>query len=238
MRWLRIELMWAMALLVPTVAAAQGPVCSAPLTLQQPHPELPSVDEPSRVVPIGGYTLAITWSPQYCRTHPAVRQSAFECTGPGFGFTLHGLWPDGVGAVWPQYCKPAPILPPALLRKTLCSTPSEQLIQHEWAKHGTCMAGPAGDYFGKSTRLYRSLRYPNMAALSGAPLTVGQFKAAFAAANPAIPADAIRVTLTRDQWLDELWLCLDRRFHYTRCRAGTGGAPDEKRLQIWRRAAA
>ena len=117
----------------------------------------------------------------------------------------------------------------------MCSTPSEQLIQHEWAKHGTCMAESPSHYFAKSTRLYRALRYPDMAALSSGPLTVGRFKAAFATANPAIPADAVRVTLSRDGWLDEIWLCLDRRFRYTRCRAGTGGAPDAARFQIWRK---
>jgi ribonuclease T2 len=223
------------AVLAPGVAAAQGPVCSPPATLQPPHPELPSATEPSRVLPIGGYTLAITWSPQFCRNHGGEPANAFECAGPGrFGFTLHGLWPDGVGAVWPQYCKATPILPPALIGKTLCSTPSEQLIQHEWAKHGTCMAGSPSDYFGKSTRLYRALRYPDMAALSREPLTVGRLKAAFAAANPAIPADAVRVTLNRDQWLDEIWLCLDLHLRYARCRPQSGGAPDAATVQIWR----
>jgi ribonuclease T2 len=235
MRRLMIVLALLIALVAPGVAAAQGPVCSPPLTLQHPHPELPSATEPSRVLPIGGYTLAITWSPQYCRTHGGEPANAFECAGAArFGFTLHGLWPDGVGAVWPQYCKATPILPPALIRHTLCSTPSEQLIQHEWAKHGTCMAGSASDYFGQSTRLYRALRFPDMAALSRGPLTVGRFKAAFAAANPANSVDAIRVTLDRDQWLQEIWLCLDLKMRYTRCRPGTGGAPDTALVQIWR----
>jgi ribonuclease T2 len=187
------------------------------------------------MLPIGGYTLAITWSPQFCRSHGGVPENAYECAGAArFGFTLHGLWPDGVGAVWPQYCKPTPILPPALIRKTLCSTPSEQLIQHEWAKHGTCMSAAPSDYFGQSTRLYRALRFPDVAALSRGPLTVGGFKAAFAAANPAIPADAVRVTLNHQQWLDEVWLCLDLKLRYVRCRAGSGGAADSATVQIWR----
>lgn len=235
MRRLSIVLGFLIAPLAPGTSMAQAPVCQPPLTLQRPHPELPSATEPSRILPVGGYTLAITWSPQYCRSHGRDPEAAFECAGAAhFGFTLHGLWPDGVGAEWPQYCKATPILPPALLRQTLCSTPSEQLIQHEWAKHGTCMPGAPTQYFGKSTKLYRALRYPDTAALSRAPLTVGGFKAAFAAANPEIPVDAVRVTLTRTQWLDEIWLCLDRQLRYTRCRPGTGGAPDAARVQIWR----
>jgi ribonuclease T2 len=234
----RLRILWAllMVMLAPGTALAQGPECRPPLSLQAPHPELPSAAEPSRLLPIGGYTLAITWIPQFCRSHGADPHNAFECAGATrFGFALHGLWPDGFGAEWPQYCTSTPILPPALIGRTMCSTPSEQLIQHEWAKHGTCMAESPSRYFAKSTRLYRALRYPDMAALSSGQLTVGRFKAAFAAANPAVPADAIRVTLTRDHWLDEIWLCLDRRFHYTRCRAGTGGAPDAAQFQIWRK---
>ena len=231
----RIMIMVALLIAAVSPGMAQGPVCHPPFALQQPHPELPTATEPSRVLPIGGYTLAITWSPQYCHTHGGERENVFECAGSThFGFTLHGLWPDGVGAIWPQYCKSTPILPPELIRKTICSTPSEQLIQHEWAKHGTCMSGSASDYFEQSTRLYRKLRYPDMAALSREPLTVGRFKAAFAAANRGLPADAIRVTLNRDQWLDELWLCLDLQLRYTRCRPGSGGAPDAARVQIWR----
>jgi ribonuclease T2 len=232
----RLSIFVAVVAAVPAQAmAAQGPVCTPPLTLQQPHPELPTATEPSRILPMGGYTLAISWSPQYCRAHGREPGNAFECGGAArFGFTLHGLWPDGVGAVWPQYCKSTPILPPALIRRTMCSTPSEQLIQHEWAKHGTCTAGSPSQYFRKSTRFYRSVRYPDMAALVREPLTVGGFKAAFAAANRAIPADAVRVTLSRDGWLDEIWLCLDRQLHYARCRPGSGGAPDAARVQVWR----
>ena len=66
----------------------------------------------------------------------------------------------------------------------MCATPSAQLIQHEWAKHGTCTGLNPADYFGKSGGLYARLRYPDMNALSRGPLTVGQFTAAFAAANP------------------------------------------------------
>ena len=115
----------------------------------------------------------------------------------------------------------------------LCSTPSAQLIQHEWAKHGTCMGTTPAAYFARSSAMYAKLRYPDMDALSRRPLTVGQFAAAFARSNPGIPASAIRVT-AKGGWLDELWLCLDRRFAYERCKANTGGLPGNARLKIWR----
>ncbi len=223
------------AALLPGAAHAQAQMCIAPSKVERPLPDLPSAKEPQRILPIGSYTLALTWAPGFCRAHGDEPGKAFQCGGENrFGFTLHGLWPDGRGKLWPQYCKATPILPPALIRKTMCATPSEQLIQHEWAKHGTCMRTTPEAYFQRSTSMYRAIRYPDMEALSQGALTVGAFKQAFAAKNRAIPANAIRVTTTREGWLDELWLCLDTRFRYRRCEAGTGGAADDAALKIWR----
>lgn len=223
------------AALLPGAAWAQAQMCVVPGKVERPRPDLPSAKEPQRILPIGSYTLALTWSPGYCRAHGDEPGRAFQCGSDNrFGFTLHGLWPDGRGKLWPQYCQRTDILPPALIAKTMCATPSAQLIQHEWAKHGTCMKTTPQAYFQRSTTLYAAIRYPDMDALSRGDLTVGAFKQAFAAKNRAIPASAIRVTTTRDGWLDELWLCLDTRFRYRRCEAGTGGAPDDAALKIWR----
>jgi ribonuclease T2 len=73
-----------------------------------------------------------------------------------------------------------------------------------------------------------------MDALSRAAVTVGGFTAAMAKANPGLPANAIRVTANRQGWLDELWICLDKRFAYERCRPGSGGLPATAALKIWR----
>lgn len=227
--------MAAAVALAPGAALAQAQMCVVPSKVDRPLPELPSAREPQRILPIGSYTLALTWAPGFCRAHGDEPRNAFRCDGSNrFGFTLHGLWPDGYGKQWPQYCARTDILPATLIRKTMCATPSEQLIQHEWAKHGTCMKTTPDAYFARSTGLYAALRYPDMDALSRQPLTVGEFKRAFARANRAVPASAIRVTTTRDGWLDELWLCLDKRYRYERCKAGTGGAPDDSALKIWR----
>jgi ribonuclease T2 len=157
-----------------------------------------------------------------------------QCGSNRFGFTLHGLWPDGPGMDWPQYCRAVPILSESTIRANLCATPSAQLLQHEYAKHGSCMVGSADDYFRRSTRLYAAIRYPDMDLLSHRRgLTVGSFSTAFARANPGINAGAVRVTTTKDGWLDEIWLCLDTRFRYERC-TQSGGARPGRPLRIWR----
>lgn len=227
-------LLRAVSLLVlasPTVAWAQVSDCTPPAVSPRVHPELPSDEQPARRVPIGGYTLAITWVPHFCRNAGDRPDARFECgasAGGRFGFVLHGLWPDGIGAVWPQYCTTTPLLPPRVIRGAMCATPSAQLLQHEWAKHGTCMAGydPAR-YFGLSTGLYAKLRFPDMTALGAGPLTAGDLAQAMAKANPGLRADGMRITTDRQGWLDEIWICLDRAFAYARCPATQGGvAPD------------
>ena len=220
----------------PAAALAQVGDCAPPANPPRIHPELPSADQPARRLPIGGYTLAISWAPRFCRDSGDKPASRFECDGRGrFGFVLHGLWPDGVGPVWPQYCAATPLLPPAVVRGAMCATPSAQLLQHEWAKHGTCMAGydPAR-YFALSTGLYRKLRFPDMDALSRQPLTAGGVAEAIATANPGLRADQMRVTTDRQGWLDEVWLCLDKAFAFTRCAAHSGGVSADTKVRIWR----
>jgi len=226
----------AVALLVPGMVQAQAYSCAVPSGIQPVRPDLPSAEQPARDIPIGSYTLAISWTPQYCRDNADRPAARLQCgSGNRFGFTLHGLWPDGVGKTWPQYCRAAGIVPQPVIRAHLCATPSAQLMQHEWAKHGTCMPGyrPA-KFFAQSGALYAKLRYPDMDALSRAPLTAGRFAAAMARANPGLGATMMRITADKQGWLDEVWICLDRRFRYRRCPVHQGGLNPSAPLQIWR----
>ena len=235
-RWQNAVMALAGAALLPGVALAQARSCAVPAQIAPPRPDLPSASQPARRLPTASYTLAISWSPEYCRSRKTDARDAFQCAGtrPKFGFTLHGLWPDGAGKDWPQYCAPATLLPAAVLRGNLCATPSAQLLQHEWAKHGTCMTNRPADYFTRSTALYRGLRYPDMAALSRRPLTAGGFAQAFAAANPGMRPNMMRVTAGRNGWLDEVWLCLSTRFRPQPCPAHQGGLAPGAPLRIWR----
>ncbi len=226
-----------LALTLPGAAGAQAYSCAVPDRIEPVHADLPSARQPRRVVPIGSYTLAISWSPQFCRAGADSRPpSGFQCDqGNRFGFTLHGLWPDGRDKEWPQYCRSTGILPARVVRPHMCATPSAQLMQHEWAKHGTCMTGysPA-QYFARSNALYGKLRYPDMEALSRRPLTAGALAAAIAGANPGLTPQMMRITADRQGWLDEVWLCLDTRFRYQPCPAHQGGLSASAPVKIWR----
>jgi len=212
--------------LIPFIAAALSTVAVAqmqgdppPSNLPSPHIELPG-KQPVRVVPVTSYTLALIWTPQHC-FHAVGGAESFECDrNTGTRFVLHGLWPDGEGKTWPQWCGPADILPRKVIAEHYWATPSPQLIQHEWAKHGTCIAGATADsYFDQSNRLFYGLRFPDMRRMSAAPLTESQFAQAFAAANPGLEPDSIRLNLDKQGWLQEVWLCLDTSFRSMHCAA-------------------
>ena len=223
--------------LASSAAHAQALSCTVPATLDAPRPDTPSLQTPRRVLPTASYTLALSWVPQYCRENGDRAGAAIQCGGGNrFGFVLHGLWPDGPGKDWPQYCRPVELLSEATLRANLCATPSVQLLQHEYAKHGSCMAGSADDYFRRSTAMYRRLKFPAMGPLSRQRrLTAGALASAVARLNPGLPRTAVRVTTTREGWLDELWLCADLNFKFTRCDAGQGGGvAASSRVKIWR----
>lgn len=222
--------------LAPVAAGAQAYKCAVPGGIEAPRPDGPTPREPRRVLPIGGYTLALAWAPQQCRENGRAPGARFQCqSGNRFGFTLHGLWPDGRGRAWPQYCAPAAILDTATIRRNLCATPSAQLLQHEYAKHGTCMGVSPTRYFARATGLYARIRYPDMDALSRRRgLTAGQFAAAFARANRGITPAMMRITANRRGWLEELWLCLDTRFAHVACPAHQRGLSPNAPLTIWR----
>jgi len=197
--------------------AYAAPRCPIPADLPRPLFEEPSPEQPRRIEPIGGYTLALIWTPEHC-TRGVPGAESFVCAnGTVTGFALHGLWPDGRGKSWPQWCRAGTILPRRTIAAHYCATPSAQLMQHEWAKHGTCMNTNAESYFARSNRLFYRVRFPDMAALSRGALTDAGFARAFAAVNPGITPNMIRLNLDGEGWLREIWLCLDVRFRYRAC---------------------
>lgn len=229
MRW---RLLLAATALLPLAAHAEVPQCRLPP--QVAAPALPTPDGPRRVLPIAGYTLALSWSPEYCRTRGRDAGAAFQCGGKlgRFGFILHGLWPETAPGNWPQWCPAAP-LSAETVRRHLCMTPSPGLLAHEWAKHGACMASTPEAYFTSGASLLAAIRFPDMMRLSRRPgLTAGQLRDAFRSATPALPAAAIRVKANARGWLEEVRICYGKDLRPAACAEpeSEDGAP----IKIWR----
>lgn len=187
-------------------------------------------------MPVTGYTLALSWSPEFCKPREASRAHAFQCSGDAgsFGLVVHGLWPEG-GQGWPQWCEPQGNLTPADIRGAMCMMPSARLVARQWAKHGTCMAKRPATWLGVTRILWQSLQIPDYDALSREPgLTAGRIREVFLAENPGWRRDAIGVKLNERGWLEELRLCYAANFRPARCPAGRLGAKDDTPARIWR----
>ena len=211
--------------------AADGPNCAIPRDIRPAKSRPPPTHEVSKGVPTASYMLALTWSPEWCRTRANVPDAKVQCRDNRFGFVVHGLWPNGGGKAHPRYCGPAPALSVATVRANLCMTPSADLLQHEWAAHGTCGWSAPEPYFAKAAELWRAINAPSLASPSGRTVTAGDVRTAFTARNPHLRRDALFLKVGDGNRLQEVRICYDLRFKPARCARGVG-APDHVSIRI------
>jgi ribonuclease T2 len=212
--------------------ALAGPACAPPAALT-PAPALsPRDDEAVKGVTVAYYVLALNWTPEWCRSGGSgAAAGEMECARP-FGFTLHGLWPEGARPPYPRFCRPAGALDTATVRRMFCRTPSAVLLQHEWQAHGTCAAWATPmAYFDQASRLFDGLKIPRIEGLAPGRLDAGALRGAFVRSNPGLRGDEIFVQASRAGALTEVRICYDLTFQPTACPGGNG-APDHLRLDL------
>ena len=177
------------------------------------------------------YVLSMSWSPYHCALvapHKPERNRDQCGAGHHFGFVLHGLWPQSETGTHPRACvKPPPTVLDGVAQEVKDITPSDWLIGHEWAMHGTCDGTPPQDYFEKAEKAFRSIaipaafRTPNtMMSMTGHDLELQLMTA-----NPALGEDMIAVQEGTAKeggrgFFKEVFVCLDRNLAPRRCGKG------------------
>jgi ribonuclease T2 len=175
------------------------------------------------------YLLSLSWSPSYCLIDRADRA---QC-GKGYGFVLHGLWPQDLSGGHPESCAPAAPLSPAAAARGRTLFPSPKLVQHEWERHGSCSGMDAPAYFETADRALAAVKIPPVfdSPRAAQSMSAAQIRSRFRAANPALPDGALAITCRRDE-LAEVRVCLGKDLAPISCGRGVRSSCPDLALQI------
>jgi ribonuclease T2 len=154
------------------------------------------------------YVMALSWSPTYCELHPDEDE---QCAHKGYGFVLHGLWPQYENGGGPQQCATDAAPDRRTVARALAFMPSRALIQHEWRAHGACTGLAADAYFALADKAFGAIHAPPELAAPATPqrMTQATLRDAFRRANPALGEDMLSLHCSRGQ-LVEVRVCLDK----------------------------
>lgn len=163
------------------------------------------------------YLLTLSWSPTFCLTH----KDDAQCSGKGYGFVLHGLWPQYAKGGWPESCPPMVALSPAERTQGLTLFPTPKLLEHEWAKHGTCSGLGAKGYLDAADKAVGAVKIPEqLQPFSSTHYFQAQEIAnLFRQSNPGIAADGIAVICNGPE-LSEVRVCMGKDLGFGACGKG------------------
>ncbi|HEY6391382.1 MAG TPA: hypothetical protein VIX89_08900 [Bryobacteraceae bacterium] len=170
------------------------------------------------------YLLALSYAPDFCSEPQGVKDPR-ECgAGRHVGFVVHGLWPQGETARGPENCGKASPVSQSIIQLTLKYIPTESLMQHEWATHGTCSNLSVGDYFATVRKARDSVTIPKDLDQPSTKLQLSpaQIESKLAAANPSFPPTAFRTSCYPDTKLQEVRICFNKDLSPRPCTASAG----------------
>jgi ribonuclease T2 len=166
------------------------------------------------------YVMSLSWSPNWCLLEGDERGSPQCDEGTGFGWVLHGLWPqyeDG----WPQNCRTRFAEPTRGQTNAMADIMGTSgLAWYQWNKHGSCSGLSPADYYRLARLAYDQIVRPEvfMALDNAVELPASVVEEAFLRDNPDLRRDQITVTC-RSGLIQEARICLTRELEPRRCGA-------------------
>lgn len=197
---------FVLALLLPLTACK---------STQPSSPAGPAPSSQRAAVPTGSgfdyYLLNLSWSPEFCYSHPNAAECAAHHT-----FVLHGLWPQNFDGTYPENCSNAP--GPSDPASFSDIYPDAGLLQHEWKTHGTCSGLTADGFFTTARTAYRTVAIPQK--LEGLThqdsMSPNEIINLFIDANPAIPRESLAVSCGNN-YLTAVEVCFDKTLRPVQC---------------------
>jgi len=196
-------------------AALLAGFCTAASARHSHAPKAPKTQATSDAGHYDYYVMALSWSPTFCQTHPDEEE---QCGHKGYGFVLHGLWPQYEGGGGPQRCRTDAAPDRRTVDATLAFMPSRRLINHEWQAHGSCSGLAPSAYFRLADRAYAAVQVPAelKAPAQDATMRADDLRAALKRANPGLADDMLSLHCSQGE-LVEVRVCLDKDLAPRRC---------------------
>jgi ribonuclease T2 len=207
--------------------------CSPP---PKPAPEMPPrpraaafAEQPNGAQPFDYYLLNLSWSPEFCYSHPNATECASHPT-----FVLHGLWPQNTDGTYPQNCSTAP--GPTDPSQYADIYPDAGLLQHEWRTHGTCSGLAPDAFFTAARAAFQSFAVPPTLAQLNRQISLSpaQILNLVTQSNPKIPSSSLALSCGNN-YLTAIEVCLNKTGQPTpcgpirSCRANTVRIPPPER---------
>jgi ribonuclease T2 len=164
------------------------------------------------------YVLSLSWSANWCAIEGDARNSPQCDPDAGFGWILHGLWPQYERG-YPADCDTA--APPPSRSDTAAMVDimaTSGLAWHQWRKHGVCSGLSSDDYFALSRAAYSRVVRPEILRTLNRDVTLPArlIEEAFLEKNPEMQADQITITC-RAGYIQEARICMTRDLRLRDC---------------------
>lgn len=164
------------------------------------------------------YVLALSWQPSWCAIEGDARGAAQCSQNTGYGWLLHGLWPQ-YHQGWPEYCQ-SPFAPPRRGETNAMADimGSSGLAWHQWKKHGSCSGLTPEDYFATSRRAFNLINRPAILRQLEKPVSLPAklIEQAFIKSNPQLQPDMVTITCRQGR-IQEARICLSKTLQPVPC---------------------
>ncbi len=164
------------------------------------------------------YVLALSWTPSWCALEGDDRDSPQCNPDTGFGFTVHGLWPQYEQG-WPEFCTTSARDPSRRQTAEMADIMGTGgLAWYQWKKHGRCSGLSATDYFETTREAYENISRPEVLRRIDQTyqLPASVIEAAFLESNPDFTADQITITCKQGR-IQEARICLTKDLEPRQC---------------------
>lgn len=165
------------------------------------------------------YVMSLSWTPTWCNLTGDARHSPQCKFGRGFGFTLHGLWPQYLDGGYPSFCRTTARNPSRVMSDGMADIMGTSgLAWHQWKKHGRCAGIPAADYYALARKAYNSMNRPTVfrKLKRDIKLPASVVEEAFIEANPTLLKDQITITCQSHK-IQEVRICLSKDLKLMKC---------------------